>query len=191
VISTGRTPARKDYTEEGSFIVKVGNLTGNGINWDARDRNFVSKEEMEKRKLSKKTLILKEGDILMTSSAHNPMYIAKKSDIFINKPNFINKTISFSGEVMLVRADKNKINPYTLLAYFRHKNTKNDIQSMIRGQTAHLHSKDLSNLSVPNIIFRKNNLFERVGKLLQKQSNLMQEINELKNNYQSILNEEI
>lgn len=190
-ITTGRTPARKDYTDMGSFIIKVGNLTGNGVNWDARDRNFVSATETEKRKSSKKTLIIQEGDILMTSSAHNPRYIAKKSDIYTHKPNFINDVISFSGEVMLVRPNTTKINPYTLLAFFRHQNTIHNIQSMIRGQTAHLHSKDLLNLDVPKIIFQKNNIFERAGKIIEKQSKLMLEIDELKNSYKNVLQESI
>jgi len=191
VITTGKTPARKDYTENGYFIIKVGNLTGNGINWDARDRNFVNKTEIEKRKQSKKTLILQEGDILLTSSAHNPKYIAKKSDIYIHKPGFINELISFSGEVMLIRPNKHKINPYTLLAFFRHSETILHIQSMIRGQTAHLHSKDLLNLYVPNIIFKKNNLFECAGKIIKQQSDFMFKIDELKNEYQNILKEKI
>ena len=32
--NTGRTPGRNAYTEEGMFILKVGNLTGRGIDWN-------------------------------------------------------------------------------------------------------------------------------------------------------------
>lgn len=189
-ISTGKTPARKDYTENGSFIVKVGNLTGNGINWDARDRNFVNEVEIEKRYKSKKILLLKKFDILLTSSAHNPTYIAKKSDIFINIPEFLNENVSYSGEVMLLRPDIEKINPFTLLAFIRSSNTIINIQNMVRGQTAHLHAKDLMNLSIPNEIFEKDNIYERAGKLLERQSLLMLEINEINKKYNDILEEE-
>src|SRR5690606_861003 len=69
-IGTGKTPSRGSYTEQGHFLIKVGNLSGAGINWEARDRNHISDEEICKRSQSKKPLILKHGDILLTSSAH-------------------------------------------------------------------------------------------------------------------------
>ena len=54
-ICTGKTPPRNSYTDTGTFILKVGNLTGSGINWSARERNYISEHEMEKRKSSKKS----------------------------------------------------------------------------------------------------------------------------------------
>ena len=47
--NTGRTPGRGAYTDYGMFILKVGNLTGRGIDWEPRDRNFVSYTESIKR----------------------------------------------------------------------------------------------------------------------------------------------
>ena len=49
-ICIGKTPPRNAYSDSGAFILKVGNLTGSGINWEARDRNYVSELEIEKRK---------------------------------------------------------------------------------------------------------------------------------------------
>src|SRR5690606_33018820 len=41
-IRTGRTPPRSAYSDgPGLFLIKVGNLTGAGINWVPRDRNFI------------------------------------------------------------------------------------------------------------------------------------------------------
>ncbi len=178
-IGTGRTPARKDYTENGNFLIKVGNLTGTGINWVARDRNFISNNEIEKRIKSKKPLILQQGDILLTSSAHNPIYIARKSDIFTGLPNFLNsKYVSFVGEIMLIRVDKNKIDPYILLAFLKDPLVISNIQKMVRGQTAHLHASDLKNLIVPNDIF-KNKKYLEISKLLKKQSILSEELNKI------------
>lgn len=188
-IGTGKTPARKDYSDSGSFIVKVGNLSGSGINWDSRDRNFISHEDIEKRKKSTKSLLLKTYDILLTSSAHNPTYIAKKSDIFISNPTFLSKDITFSGEVMLVRPNIERINPFTLLAFLRDERTIGVIQNMVRGQTAHLHSRDLMDLYISDEILSEDNIWVRAGKLLEKQSNLMLEINEINNKYKSILKE--
>lgn len=179
-IGTGKTPARCNYSEEGDFLVKVGNLTGSGINWEARDRNFISKEESNKRSKARKPLVLKQGDILLTSSAHSPVYIAKKSDIFTGIPEFIKtKHVSFVGEVMLVRANPKKIDPYLLLAYLRASKTVNEIQKMVRGQTAHLHSNDLSQLVIPKEIFDKDSNYSEAALVLKAQSKLSEEMNKL------------
>ncbi len=176
-ICTGRTPARCSYTEQGYFIVKVGNLNGSGIIWKSRDRNFISKEEIKKRVKSPKSLIVRKYDILLTSSAHNPIYIAKKIDIFLNRPSFIRGEISFVGEIMLIRPNLKKINPFLLLAYLRHPKTILNIQKMVRGQTAHLHSKDLSDLVIPNQVFNKNTSFKKVANLIEEQTLLSEKLN--------------
>jgi type I restriction enzyme M protein len=177
-VGTGRTPARKNYAEEGNFLVKVGNLSGAGIKWEARDRNFITDSEVLKRKNSKKPLLLKWGDILLTSSAHSPVYIAKKSDIYTGAPKFIgSKHISFVGEVMLVRPKLKRISPYLLLAFFRSKDTVNQIQNMVRGQTAHLHSADLSQLVIPDEVFEENSKYKIVANILEKQAELSEEMN--------------
>ena len=175
-IGIGRTPARSAYSESGNFLIKVGNLTGSGINWEARDRNFISDQEAARRLKAKKPLILQPGDILLTSSAHSPVYIAKKSDMFTGIPKFIKtKYVSFVGEVMLVRANPDKIDPYLLLAFFRANETVAAIQKMVRGQTAHLHANDLSQLVIPKTVFRQGSRFEKAAKVIRKQN----ELNEL------------
>ncbi len=172
-IGTGRTPARKDYSEAGNFLIKVGNLTGSGINWEARDRNYISNEEAAKRLKSKKPLILEKGDILLTSSAHSPVYIAKKSDIFTGIPKFLKtKYVSFVGEVMLIRVDQNKIDPYLLLAFLRSKDTINTIQKMVRGQTAHLHPNDISQLVIPKDVFKTGSNYEKAAEVIREQNHL-------------------
>ncbi len=172
-IGTGRTPARKYYSEAGNFLIKVGNLTGSGINWEPRDRNFISNEETSKRVNAKKPLILQRGDILLTSSAHSPVYIAKKSDIFTDIPKFLQtKHVSFVGEVMLIRVDQNKISPYLLLSFLRSKETINTIQKMVRGQTAHLHPSDISRLVIPKDVFKAGSKYEKVADVIREQNHL-------------------
>jgi len=179
-IGTGRTPARKDYSEEGNFLVKVGNLTGSGIKWEARDRNFISTEETAKRQKAKKPLLLVKGDILLTSSAHSPVYIAKKSDIFTGIPSFLDtKHVSFVGEVMLVRVDTTKIDPYLLLAFLRSSETINTIQKMVRGQTAHLHPKDISQLVIPAEVFKVGSNYEKAAEVIREQHLLSEKMNSL------------
>ena len=179
-IGTGRTPARKDYAEEGSFLVKVGNLTGSGINWEARDRNYISDAEAEKRSSSKRPLTLKSGDILLTSSAHSPVYIAKKSDIYTGTPSFLStRNVAFVGEVMLIRAKPDVIDPFVLLAYLRSNSVMLTIQRMVRGQTAHLHAKDLSQLALPKELLSTDTRYSQVAELIREQCNLSERMNEL------------
>ena len=188
-IGTGRTPARRDYSPKGNFLIKVGNLSGSGINWEARDRNFISQHETEKRRNSKKPLILQRGDILLTASAHSPIYIARKSDIFTKIPSFINtKYLSFVGEVMLIRVNPNKIDPYLLLAFLRARETIETIQKMVRGQTAHLHPTDISQLVLPKELFKSGSRYGKVAEIIREQNELSDKISVLLAKQAHILN---
>lgn len=189
-IGTGKTPARKDYAESGNFLIKVGNLSGTGINWEARDRNYINDQEVNKRLNSKKPLVLHYGDILLTSSAHSPVYIAKKSDIFTGVPDFVgSKNISFVGEIMLIRVNKNLISPFLLLAFLRSDDVVSQIQNMVRGQTAHLHASDLGKLIVPGEVFSRSSRFRKVEKILERQADLSKEMNFLVSEQSRILNQ--
>ncbi len=188
-IGTGKTPARRDYTEQGNFLIKVGNLSGTGINWEARDRNYINDEEINKRLKSRKPLVLQYGDILLTSSAHSPVYIAKKSDIFTGVPEFVeSKNISFVGEIMLIRVKQELISPFLLLAFLRSNEAVSQIQNMVRGQTAHLHASDLGQLVVPDEVFDRSGRFKKVEKILKKQADLSKEMNFLVSEQSRLLN---
>lgn len=189
VICTGKTPARQEYVENGYFLIKVGNLSGTGINWNARDRNFISHEEIEKRKNAKRELFLREYDILLTASAHNSMYIAKKSDMFIKTPTFIKDSVSFVGEIMLLRPNLSQINPYLLLAFLRHPQTISSIQSLVRGQTAHLHADDLRKLTIPKTLLENNSSLTQVAELLKKQVTTNNQLNEITHKQYDLLDQ--
>jgi len=177
-IGTGKTPPRANYSNSGAFLIKVGNLTGSGLSWDARERNYVDSTELDKRIRSKKPLILREGDILLTSSAHNSMYIAKKSDIFWRVPSFVDsEAVSFVGEVMLIRPNQMVVSPFALLAFFREKATIKKIQGMVRGQTAHLHAADIGMLPIPEEVFEEKGRYAEVAVLLKRQAQLSEELN--------------
>lgn len=176
VISTGLTPARADYSDDGLFLVKVGNLTGAGIDWIPRDRNFIDPSQFAKRERSKRALIIQLEDILLTSSAHTSKYIAKKSDIVTDIPAWAGGRASFVGEVMLIRADRSKIDPFRLLGFIRHPQTIERIQLMVRGQTAHLHPDDMLNLPIPDIVLDKTGPFERVAKLIREEGRIAQQV---------------
>jgi type I restriction enzyme M protein len=177
----GKTPGRAKYTSNGLFLVKVGNLTGHGVNWIPRDRNFINGLDAKKRKITK-TLMIKKGDILLTSSAHSPKYIAKKVDIVSSIPNHLNGEASFVGELMLIRPIPDKIDPFILLAYLRFSDTKERIQQMIRGQTAHLHPGDMLEMPIPEFIAKPHTPLKQISKILREEADINMKLN--KNNYQ-------
>ena len=158
--------------------MKVGNLTGSGINWIPRDRNFVNVETTGRR-YSKESMILREGDILLTSSAHSPKYIAKKIDVISSMPEWVGKAASYVGEVMLVRPNQSMIDPYVLASYLRLPQVADEIQRMIRGQTAHLRSDDLLNLEIDKgVIFGSQTIIE-LADLLREESKIAERLNEI------------
>lgn len=172
---TGATPPRAAYAPSGLFLIKVGNLTGSGINWAARDRNFVGGPAV--RKYSKPERKLVSGDILLTSSAHVSKYIAKKVDIITHVPQEVGGEASFVGEVMLVRATP-QIDPFRLLAYLRSPSVAEALQDRVRGQTAHLHPSDLLDLWLNDELFGSSNITE-IAAILRREAEINDELNAL------------
>lgn len=178
VVGTGTTPPRASYADEGLFLVKVGNLTGSGVNWIPRDRNFVNVSTTGRR-YTKDSMILKPGDILLTSSAHSPKYIAKKVDVISSIPDWVGGKASYVGEVMLVRPDQLKVDPYVLTSYLRLPQVADEIQRMIRGQTAHLHPEDLLSLEVDEGVIFDSPAIAELAALLREESAIAERLNEI------------
>ena len=176
IATTGKTPSRADYTSQGLFLVKVGNLTGSGIRWTPRDRNFTSGKVAERLKQNAQ-LMLRIGDILLTASAHSPVYIAKKVDIVTRIPDWVGHEASFVGEVMMLRP-RPGVDCYKLLAYMRQNQTVERLQRLIRGQTAHLHAQDLLMMAMPDPIAIDDEMND-LAEILRHQANLNEELNEL------------
>ena len=186
LVTNGRTPPRLSYTDEGLFVVKVGNLTGNGINWIARERNFISVDEKKKRQKNKQ-LMLRKGDILLTAAAHSPIYIAKKVDIVETVPDWVGGSASFVGEVMLIRPNQKLIDPYLLLAYLRMPTTTEKLQMLIRGQTAHLYPSDILELPLPSELLEPDKNLKRAADLLRRETELNSKLNEYAFEQQQLL----
>lgn len=173
---TGRTPARSAYSDTGLFLVKVGNLTGHGISWLPRDRNFVDRRDRERR--SAANLLVRRGDILLTSSAHSPVYIAKKVDVVTQIPVSVGGEASFVGEVMLIRPT-DELDPYNLVAFLRHPATQATVQAMVRGQTAHLHPDDLLELRVPAEVIGTRCAYSGLAALIREEAQVNDKLNEI------------
>lgn len=172
--NTGRTPSRKSYTEQGVFILKVGNLTGRGIDWKPRARNFVSRAEGEKR-LRTEQLSICEGDILLTSSAHAPRYIAKKVDVVGAVPEPYDGA-TFVGELIRVRPATD-VDPYVLLAALRQQDVRKELQACVRGQTAHLNPRDLLEVSAPWDLRSPSSAIQEIAELLRREADLALRLN--------------
>lgn len=177
VANTGRTPPRSAYADHGQFLVKVGNLTGAGIDWLPRDRNFISHDHSYCRNLNQNRL-LRRGDLVLTSSAHASRYIAKKVDIVTRIPDDVGGSAAFVGEVMLLRPKADAIDPFRLLAYLRCESVVAAIQDRVRGQTAHLHSGDLMGLSIDEDLLGASEL-DKIAALLREEAELSDRLNQL------------
>jgi len=173
--TTGATPPRSAYADEGLFLVKVGNLSGSGINWVARDRNFVAGNAS--KRYTKAERQLRAGDLLLTSSAHASKYIAKKVDIVTQIPAEVGGGASFVGEVMLLRPAKG-VDPFQLLAYIRHPAVTQAIQDRVRGQTAHLYPDDVLEIELHEDLWASDAIREAAN-LNRRQAELNDELNAL------------
>lgn len=141
----GRNPGRDNYAEEGPFLLKVGGLSGSFISWREKGRNLVPRDWWAK---SPKTQ-LRYGDICFTATAHRPDYIGLKVDMVSQVPA---EGAVASGEVIVVRLnDDAPFSPIAMLYYLRSAAGYAQLQSRIRGSTAHLYPKDLVDMEVPDL----------------------------------------
>lgn len=146
-ISTGKTASRAQYKESGIHSVKVGNLTGRGIEWCSVERQFVDEDFWNKHTGAR----LLPGDILLTAAAHGPKWIGLKVDIFDGAPDHIDSRVMYCGELMRLRLKPDcGIDPYYLLFFLRSAAGYQAIQSCIRGQSGHIYSAQVAELEMPD-----------------------------------------
>lgn len=118
---------------DGCEQITVANLSPNYINGQLR---YVEKP-------SNKDKFTEKGDLLMCNAAHQKSYIGK--DItFVHT----DKALLPSTEVMVIRADTSKVPASYLRTYFLSKLGFVQIQSTIRGITAHSYPVDMTKLDI-------------------------------------------
>src|SRR3989344_6404496 len=143
--TTGKTAPRNSYPESGKRIIKVKNVTGSGINWE--HHFYVTDEFYDDFKHKAKVQL---GDILILCSAHNKSYIGR-CDIIDSFPNEVIENDSKCccvGELIIVRANPEKIISEYLITFLRLPIVQEQIKRMVKGQSAHLYSKDLKRLDI-------------------------------------------
>ena len=142
-IFSGRTPPVNEYTSDGPFVLKVGNLQGSFVSWSPRRRSHISHAAY--RRWAK--LHLRTGDLCLTAAAHRPKYIGQKVDLIYDLPS---EGAIPSAEVMVIRLNPDApLLPEELLFYLRSEEGYDQLQDCVRGSTAHLYARDVSNLSIP------------------------------------------
>jgi len=141
-IFIGKTPAKDEYSESPNDpkIVKVASLKMGKVKLDRLD--YVQPEYAP-------TKLIEDGDILILGAAHQAQYLGKNPCIVEIPEELKNEEIGFVGELVNVRVDKSKINPYFLLQLFNTNNYFLLINREKRGQTSHLYPNDLKNILIP------------------------------------------
>lgn len=148
----GKSPKREDYlTEPGIPVVKKTNLTGGGIDWRTKaqgKRQFCSdyffKENYDRH--------LQEGDIIFVKDSHDPDSLRrglKEVDIVDWIPEQFGGRALPGGSLMVLRPDKEKIDPYYLLLYLRSEPGRDSLMQQRKGQSAHLYKGDIGDVEVP------------------------------------------
>jgi len=157
-ITTGSTPGRYDYKGSGVPILKVGNLTNEGIDWE--NISFIDVDFYESRG---KAHVMNE-DVVIVSAAHSPEGIGKKADVVIIPEELGDKCMAVA-ELLIIRPDKRKINPYFLAWALRLEPVRMQMRGMLRGQSAHLYPQDASELLIP---YPPRDIQDEIGDMVKK-----------------------
>jgi type I restriction enzyme M protein len=156
-IFCGRTPGRASYVAAADEsrphmyrVLKVADLTGNGIDWSLGERScaFFAKPVTSK--------LLELGDIALTAAAHHPRYIGAKVDIVDQLPEGFEQRVFPSAEVMILRPDPKRVNPVQLLLWLQTPDGRNGLQACVTGQTAHLYAEDVGEIVVPENVLNSD-----------------------------------
>ena len=182
-IGAGKTAARSEYASTGVHIVKVGNLTGRGIQWGCVERQYVSDEWSNRYDQYE----LAHGDVLFTAAAHGPKWIGLKVDIFDRIPPEFGKKSMFCAEIMRVHLPRDgEVDPYYLLLFLRSGAGYAEIQRCIRGQSGHIYKEEVSAMRLPKPDpENKTQIAEDIKRLkdslkLQEQSLVLQQLAEVR-----------
>ena len=147
-IDTGKTAAHAAYADSGVHMVKVGNLSGKGIQWGSVERQYVDAGWAARAK--KGTATLRNFDILFTAAAHGPKWLGLKVDIFTGVPPLFGEEAIPSGEVMRVRLRPDcGVDPYYIFLFLRSDAGYAEIQRCRRGQSGHLYAEQLVDIRIP------------------------------------------
>lgn len=168
ILTSGRTPASKDYSDEENEypIIKAGSYTGDFI-----DLNKTDFTECPQKLISRK------GDIFILSAAHQAEYVGKHIKYLDENPK---KNTSYVGELICVRTKKEKCNSMYLFSLLNTELYKSLLNRERTGQTSHIYGKDLKYIKIPlPPIEKQNEIAEKISIIRQQAKQLQQEGSEI------------
>jgi hypothetical protein len=137
LLTSGKTPARSDYSEEATNhpIIKVASYTGDEIDLSKVDYASV-----------RQPYAARQGDIFILSAAHQPDFVGRFVKFLAQEPEV---STSFVGELICARADESAAVAGYLFAVLGCSVFQTLMNREKRGQTSHIYSRDIGRLLIP------------------------------------------
>ena len=85
----------------------------------------------------------------MLEPQHTTQHTFEKIDVVDYIPEEYQNKVMCTAEVMVIRINPQKIDPYYVLMYLRTEEGYEALQRCIRGQTAHIYPKDVKLIQIP------------------------------------------
>lgn len=166
-VALGKTPGKDDYLSSGKYkIVKYRDLGDDRrINWGKYEKGFVDGNRAAKLNLRK----LKEGDVVVSASAHSSEIIGRKV-LFVSRLPDEFDVVYYVGEILSIRTDADAAPDLGRLLnyFFQSLDGYKSIQSKVHG--VHLIASRAAEMIVPvppkeaqtRIISKLDELFSRI-----------------------------
>jgi len=139
LLATGKSPSEARFYEddtEGPAMIKVGALSGLGINWPRLQ--FIGSS------WSSAVPPVREGDVLFNSTAHEPGYIAHRVDVVGKIPDEFKNRLSCVADIMRLRVkDPKAVPPHYVAAFLRNPLGREQIRRCTCGVRGHVYESDL------------------------------------------------
>lgn len=150
-VFSGKNPPNSMYADQGPFLLKVGDLSGEMLTWRSRKKNHLDAVWFAKYQKHH----LEPGDICMTAAGHRARYIGLKVDLVFEVPEV---GAMASGEVLVIRPlPSSPFSSEQILLFFRSLDGYGQIQDAVRGSTGHLYPQDVLNVDIPDLNIRYPN----------------------------------
>jgi type I restriction enzyme S subunit len=142
-VNLGKTPKKNQYAESGAYkVVKYRDIVSGKVDWTNNDKGFVVDDDGMGDVLRE----LREGDVLVSASAHSSEHIGKKVAHVSTIPKSYTR-VFFVGELCCVRVDERSVSPAMVCHYLSSERGYRSIQNHVRG--VHLVAGEARSIAMP------------------------------------------
>ena len=142
-VNLGKTPKKNQYAESGAYkVVKYRDIVSGKVDWGNNDKGFVVDDDRMADALRE----LREGDVLVSASAHSSEHIGKKV-VHVSTISKSYRRVFFVGELCCVRVDKRSVSPAMVCQYLSSERGYRSIQNHVRG--VHLVASEARSIAMP------------------------------------------